>query len=61
MDGAMVRSAERDEIFGVVVAAFGAKPDVVRLDERGVSAAGDATLPAVSMKHGTAGCRRDGL
>jgi len=61
MNGAVMGSAEREEIFGVVVAAFRPKPDVVRLDKDRVPAPGDATFPAVPAQDRAPGCRRDGL
>jgi len=61
MNGAVMSSAKRDEIFRVVVAAFGLKPDVVRLDKDRVSAPGNATFPAVPAQDCTPGCRRDDL
>ena len=61
MNSAVMGSAKRDEIFGVVVAAFRAKPDVVRLDKDRMPAPGDATFPAVPAQDRAPGCRRDGL
>ncbi|HWP07590.1 MAG TPA: hypothetical protein VNN72_17690, partial [Polyangiaceae bacterium] len=61
MNGAVMGAAKRDEIFRVVVAAFGPKPDVVRLDKDRVSAPGNATFPAVPAQDRAPSCRGDGL
>ena len=50
VDGAVVSSAEGHEVFEGVIAVFRAKPDVVHVLKDRVTAAGDATFPAVPAK-----------
>jgi hypothetical protein len=61
MDGPMVRPAEGAQVRGLVGAAFGARHDVVKVEERRVLAARYAAAMLVTGKHGPAQRRRNGL
>jgi hypothetical protein len=50
VDGSVVRSAEGHEVFGGVIAFFGAKREVVHVREDRVTAAGNATFSTVPAK-----------
>jgi hypothetical protein len=54
MDRAVVGTAEGDQVFGTVGAAFGAEVEVVDVDEDGVAAAGDAAAAVVAGEDGSA-------
>jgi len=47
----MVSTAKDHEVVGVVESSFGAKVDMVNVDESGVSATGNEALPAVTTHH----------
>src|SRR3954467_1195498 len=57
----MVRTAEGYEVLDRVRAAFGARPEMVHVDESCVPAAGHPATPAVAVQHLAAESRRDGL
>jgi hypothetical protein len=54
MSRTVVRSANGDDVFGVVATAFGARNDVVNVDEHCVGASRNATAMSISREHGTA-------
>ena len=61
MDGAVMSSAQRQEVRRLVAAAFGAGLDMVDVDERRVGAARGATAALVAREHGATQRRRDAL
>jgi hypothetical protein len=61
VDGEVMSTAKREEIFRVVVAAFRPESDVMGLRKNRVPTTGDATFAAVAAKDCTPGRRWDGL
>jgi hypothetical protein len=54
MGGTMMNAARGEQIFGLVLAAFGAQLDVMHIDIPAVSAAGHAATPLIAQQHGAA-------
>jgi hypothetical protein len=61
MSCTVVRSANGDDVCGVVAAAFGARHDVVNVEERRVGASRNATAVSIAREHGTTHGRRSML
>lgn len=57
----VMRRAQRQEIRGLVAAAFGARLDMVHVDEGRVMAARDAAAALIARKHGASQRGRDAL
>jgi hypothetical protein len=61
MGGTVMRRANADEVSWVVAAAFGARDDVVEVEERRVGAAWNAAAMLIARENGATHRGRDGL
>src|SRR4051812_23153196 len=61
VQGAMMQTADCQQIFGRIVASFRAQVDVMQIEEGCVLAAGDAAAPLVASEHRSAQGGRDAL